>query len=150
LPPSSVVAVMVAEPVATPVTTPLVALTVALVISEDDQTTALFVAFVGNTVATNCVVDPTPTVAVVLFKITLDTAIVPVIVRAQVAVYPPSAVRTVIVAEPADSAVTRPEEFTVAREVLEEDHDTPLFVAFVGATVAVSCRVFPANKEALL
>jgi hypothetical protein len=140
---------MVAEPVATPVITPL-ALTVALLVSEDDQTTVLSVAFVGSTVATNCVVAPTPTVATVLFKITLDTAIVPVIVRAQVAVLLPSAVIAVIVAEPADKAVTMPEESTVARKVLEEDHDTVLFVALVGATVAVSCRVSPANKEAVL
>jgi hypothetical protein len=140
---------MVAEPVATPVITPL-PLTVALLVSEDDQLTVLSVAFVGSTVATNCVVAPTPTLTVVLFKITLDTATVPVIVRAQVAVLLPSAVLAVIVAEPADTAVTRPEESTVARKVLEEDHDTVLFVALVGATVAVSCRVSPANKEALL
>jgi len=71
--------------VATPVITPL-ALTVALPVSEDDHVTDLSVAIVGSTVATNCVVAPTPTVTVVLFKITLVTATVPVIVRAQVAV----------------------------------------------------------------
>jgi hypothetical protein len=139
-----------AEPVATPVTTPLVALTVAFAIFEDDQATVLSVALVGRTVATNCVVAPTPTVAVVLFKMTLDTATVPVIVSEHVAVLLPSTVRTVIFTGPADTAVTRPEEFTVAREVLVEDHVTSSFVAFPGATVAVSCRVSPANKEALV
>lgn len=86
MPPSVVVTVMVAEPVATPVTRPLVGLTVALPVSEDDQATVLSVALVGKTVATNCVVAPTPTVAVILFKMTLDTATVPVIVSTQVAV----------------------------------------------------------------
>ena len=148
-PPSVVVTVMVAEPVATPVTRPL-EFTVAFPVLEDDHVTDLSVAMVGKTVATNCVVAPTPTVATVLFKFTLDTATVPVIVSTHVAVLLPSAVLAVIVAEPAARAVTRPEESTVAYEVLEEDHDTVVLVAFAGATVAVSCRVFPANKEALV
>lgn len=85
LPPSVVVTVMVAEPVATPVIRPL-PFTVALPVSEDDHVTDLSVAIVGKTVATNCVVAATPTVATVLFKFTLDTATVPVIVSTHVAV----------------------------------------------------------------
>ena len=39
---------------------------------------------------------------------------------------------------PAAFAVTKPDELTVATELLEEDHDTD-----EGATVAVSCCVWP-------
>jgi len=85
LAPSSVVTVIVVDPVATPVTTPL-AFTVALPVLDDDQVTPLSVAIVGKTVANNCVVDPTPTVALVLFRLTPDTATVPMIVTVHVAV----------------------------------------------------------------
>ena len=83
--PLFVVTVIMAEPVDTPVTIPL-AFTVAFALFEDDHTTVLSVAIVGKTVAINCVVAPTPTVAAVLFKFTLVTATVPVIVRVHVAV----------------------------------------------------------------
>ena len=147
--PSVVVTVIVEEPVATPVIRPL-PFTVALPVLEDDQVTVLSVAIVGKTVAISCVVAPTPTVAVVLFKFTLVTATVPDTVTAHVAMILPSAVRTVIVAEPADTAVTTPEESTVAQDALEENHVTPLLVAFAGNTVAVSSRVSPAIKLAVV
>jgi hypothetical protein len=44
----------------------------------------------------------------------------------------------VIVAEPAAFAVTTPDEETVATDVLLEDQDTDLSVAFEGITVAVN------------
>ena len=59
------------------------------------------------------------------------------------AVLLPSLVVTVILAEPADLAVTKPEEETVATEVLLEDQVTVLSVAFSGVTVAVSVAVSP-------
>ena len=59
-------------------------------------------------------------------------------VIAQVAVLLPSAVVTVIVAEPLDNPVTKPVELTVAIVVLDDAHVTFLFVAFEGAMVAVN------------
>ena len=59
-----------------------------------------------------------------------------VTVTAQVAVFAPSAVVTVIVADPAATPVTTPEELTVAAAVLFEVQVTYLFVAFEGETVA--------------
>jgi hypothetical protein len=58
-----------------------------------------------------------------------------------VAVLLPSWVVTVIVADPPPTAVTSPVVFTVATDVLLDDHVTFLFVAFAGVTVAVSCIV---------
>ena len=59
-----------------------------------------------------------------------------VTVTVQVAVFPPSLVLTVIVAVPEALAVTKPEEETVATEVLLEDQVTDLSVAFEGVIVA--------------
>ena len=57
----------------------------------------------------------------------------------QVAYFPlPSAAVAVIVAVPADTAVTRPSASTVAMDSLEDDHVMFLFEALVGATVALS------------
>ena len=67
-----------------------------------------------------------------------------VTVTTQVAVYPPSAVFTVIVAVPAATPVTTPDELTVATEVLLLVHVTLLLVALAGDTVAVSVVVEPA------
>ena len=64
-------------------------------------------------------------------------------VTEHVAVFEPSVVFTVIVADPADFAVTTPDEDTVATEVLLEDQVTFLFVAFEGETVAVKVWVSP-------
>ena len=61
-----------------------------------------------------------------------------VMVTAQVAVLPPSAVVTVIVEIPAATAVTTPLLLTVATPVLLDDQLTDWFVAFEGDTVAVS------------
>ena len=67
----------------------------------------------------------------VLSTITLQLALVPL----------PSLALQVIVAVPADFAVTRPLLLTVATDVLLDDHVTLLSVALLGETVAVSCLV---------
>ena len=54
-----------------------------------------------------------------------------------------------MVAVPTLTAVTKPVELTVATAALEVDQLTVLLVAFVGATVAVSCCVPPTNIEAV-
>jgi len=69
-----------------------------------------------------------------------------VTVTVQFAVNPPSSVVAVIVAVPADTAVITPELFTVAVPALPDDHITVLFVAFAGATVAVSVSLVPATS----
>ncbi len=66
------------------------------------------------------------------------------------AVLLPSCVVTVIVAVPTATPVTRPELLTVAKEVFDELQVTVLFVAFEGATVAVSCWVAPTLIEAVV
>src|SRR5687768_10866841 len=71
-----------------------------------------------------------------------------VTVMVEVAVLPWSCVVTVIVAVPTATAVTSPELFTVATEVLLDDQLTFLFVALAGATVAVSCWVVPTTFDA--
>ena len=56
-----------------------------------------------------------------------------------VAVFPlPSFAVAVIVAVPGATGVTSPLELTVATDVLDELQVNPLFVAFEGATVALS------------
>jgi CxxC motif-containing protein len=61
-----------------------------------------------------------------------------------VAVLPPFWVVTVTVAGPGETPVTRPVWLTDTEEELE-DHDTNLFVAPTGDTVAVSCCVPPTS-----
>jgi len=67
----------------------------------------------------------------------------PVTVTEQVSVLPPSLVVTVIVAEPAATAVTTPSFATVAFAGSLVDHVTALFVAFLGSTVGVRVADFP-------
>ena len=64
-------------------------------------------------------------------------------ITAQVAVLPPSAVLTVMVAEPAATAVTLPLASTVATDVLLLLQFIALSVALSGATVAVRVSVPP-------
>jgi hypothetical protein len=132
---------MVALPAAMPVTKPL-ELTVATLVLLLLHVTVLFVALVGATVAVNCCVPPTAIDALVGDIVTPVTATVDeVTVTAQVAVLEPSWVVTVIVAVPAALPVTKPDVLTVAIAVLLLVQVTVLFVAFAGATVAVSCVV---------
>ena len=64
-------------------------------------------------------------------------------VTAHVAVFPPSSVFTVIVALPAETAVTRPFASTVATALLLLDQVTLLSVASAGVMVAVNCFSSP-------
>ena len=81
----------------------------------------------------------------VLFKLTPVTAM-GFTVTVHVAFLPPSDVVTVIVAVPTETAVTTPEEDTVATDGLFEDQVTDLFVALAGATVATSVPVSPSTR----
>ena len=138
--PSTVLTVIVAVPALTAVTTPELD-TVATDVLFDDHVTDLFDAFEGETVAVRVYVDPSVKVKDDLSKDTPVTGTTTV--TAQVAVFAPSLVITVIVADPAAFAVTRPEEDTVATEVLLDDQVTDLSVALDGETVAVRVLVLP-------
>lgn len=140
-PPSTVVAVIVADPTDTAVTRPVL-LTVAvgpLLV----HVIALFVAFDGDSVATSCFCAPTVKLTdVVSREMPVTGILIADTVTEAVAENPPSAVRAVIVAEPAAIAVTSPVLLTVA-DADELVHITALFVAFAGVMVAMSCCVSP-------
>jgi hypothetical protein len=138
--PSTVVAVMVAFPAATPVTTPFATVATAVLLLV--HVTALLVALEGETVAVKVDFASLARVRLVLSRLTPVTVTAALTVTEQVAVWPPSFVVTVIVALPALTAVTVPFE-TLATEVLLLFHVIFLFVALVGATVAVSVSVPP-------
>jgi hypothetical protein len=122
--------------------------TVATEVLLEDHVTDLSVALEGITVAVNVCVSPTVIDNDVLFRLTPVTdTVVSVTVTKHVVVFPPSFVVTVIVAVPAALAVTKPEDETVATEVLLEDQVTDLSVAFEGVTVAVSVWVSPSVIE---
>lgn len=143
LPPSLVVTVIVAVPAALAVTKPEEE-TVATDVLFEDHTTDLSVALLGVTVATSVWVSPT---VIVIDDSLSSTPVTETVgaetVTTQAAFLPPSLVVAVIVAVPADLAVTKPEEETVATEVLLDDQVTDLFVALEGVTVAVSVWVSP-------
>jgi hypothetical protein len=133
-----VVTVIVAEPAAFAVTSPDED-TVAIDVLLEDQLTDLSVALEGVTVAVSVCVSPTVMESDVLSRLIPVTETFWVwTVTEHVAFFPPSFVVTVIVAEPADLAVTTPDDDTVATEVLLDDHVTDLSVALEGVTVAVS------------
>ena len=73
-----------------------------------------------------------------------------VTVTEQVAVLPPSAVVTVIVADPGLTAVTLPLPSTVAISVAEDFQLTDLLVALSGDTVAVSVSDPPSTRLRLV
>ena len=139
--PSCVVTVMVVVPAATPVTNP-VALTVATAVLLLLQLTFLFVALAGAIVAVNCCAPfagMDADVGLTVTPVTFTVAAVTVI--AEVAVFAPSCVVTVIVAVPAATPVTNPAALTVATPVLLLLQLTFWFVALAGAIVAVNCCV---------
>ena len=149
-PPSFVVTVIVAVPAALAVTTPDVE-TVATDVLLDDHVTDLSVAFNGDKVATNVCVSPTVRDIDDVFKLTPVTEIgFSVTIMEHVAVLFPSFVLTVMIADPAALAVTKPEEETVATVVLLEDHVTDLSVALDGVTVAVRACVSPSVMDKLV
>jgi hypothetical protein len=133
-PPSTVVTVIVAVPVVTPVTTPEV-LTEATEGLLEVQVTLWLVAFEGEMYAVRVSGVPIMTFAWVMFSDTPITfTLLTVIV--DVAVKPPSAVLTVIVAVPTETADISPAELTVATALLLEDQVTDWFAAFAGVTTA--------------
>ena len=144
-PPSEVVTVMVAVPALTPVTLPEES-TVATDVFEDDHVTALLVAFEGFTVAVSVVEPPTPTLAADLLSVTPVTATEPAVtVTVQDPYFPlPSVAVALMVAVPALTPVTTPDELTTATDVSEDDQATAGLEASEGLTVAVSVELFPA------
>ena len=124
------------EPADTPVTTPN-EFTVATDVFAEDHATVLMVALDGKTVAINCLVEPVLTV--VVGEILTDTTGT-VMVIVHVAVKLPLSVVALITALPAETAVTSPDELTLALVELEL-HITVLSVALDGITVAVNAIV---------
>ena len=83
---------------------------------------------------------------IVMFPDRLGVPLLPAVtVTAQNAVLPPSAVVTITAAVPSATAVTTP-FVTTAFVASLVDHDTALFVALSGATVAVRVAEFPAVR----
>ena len=80
--------------------------------------------------------------------VTVNSETARVTVTAQVALLPPSAVVTVMVAVPGATAVTTPLALTVATELLLLCQVTFGFVASTGATVAVRVRVLYSARVA--
>jgi len=74
----------------------------------------------------------------------------PETVMVEVAVKPPSVVRTVIVAVPAATPVTRPVEADRGSRSVAGSPCNRLVVAFEGNTVAVSCWVAPTLTDAVV
>lgn len=141
LPPSVVLAVIVAVPAFFAVTSPSED-TVATEVLLDVHVTSLLDALEGLTVAVNHVVSPTVMERLEGESVTLVTGTDFTVIE-HVAVLPPSAVLTVIVAEPTLLAVIVPSEATEATSELLDVHVTSLFVAFEGLTVAVRLEVSP-------
>ena len=138
---------MTACPAATPVTTP--SATVAMALLELVHVRVLSVALSGWTLAVSVTVLPSSTSAVAPSSIDMPvTGITFVVtVTAQVAVLPPSAVLTVMVAVPALTAVTLPVLSTVAMAVAELVQLTDLLAASDGVTVARSWSLVPSTRE---
>jgi hypothetical protein len=100
----------------------------------------LFVALAGAMVAVNVCVKPGWSEKVVWLNVTPVTGIGTMVIW-QVAVKPPSAVVAVIVALPAEMAVTTPVLLTVATSGSLLVHVTLVLVALAGCTVATRVRV---------
>ena len=150
LDPSVVAAIMIAVPGDFAVTTPLLS-TVATLLLLVDQVTVLLVVLLGSTVAVSCIFSPSIISALLLFKEMEVARMRCVTVKLHDArKLVQSEVFAVIVAEPADFAVTTPLLSTVATLLLLVDQVTALFVVLFGSTVAVSCIVSPSIISALL
>ncbi len=136
---------MVAVPVATAVTFPELE-TVATEVFDDSQE-RVSVVLLGFTVAVRVEVSPTARDSEVLLS---DMEVVGTLESVTVTLHVAlleSAV-AVMVAVPAATAVTFPEESTVATEVLDEDQlMVPL--QLLGLTVAVSVLVSPVSSDML-
>jgi hypothetical protein len=110
------------------------------------------VAPTGDTVAVSCCVPPTSKVLDVGVTETpvTGTKAPAYTVTAQVAVKDPSVVVTTIFVVPAAIAVTRPFVSTVAFAGTDDDQVSAVFVEFAGCRLAVSWRVEPVAKKAVL
>ena len=145
--PLNVVTVIFAEPSLTAVIIPAL-LTVATCVLSEDHLTVLFVALAGLTVAVIFSVFPSSNITEVLStEIPVGLIILgfSATVTFTVAVNPLT-VLAVITAEPFPTPVIRP-PLTVATELLLDDHETVLYVAFAGLTVAVTASTFPSNND---
>ncbi len=142
--PAEFVAVIVAEPIETAVTSP-VSETVATSAFSDFQVTDLSVASLGVTVAVSCTVCDALRVVGPSAEIVIPSAGVATTVISTEADCPAEFV-AVIVAEPTETAVTRPVSDTVATSAFSDFQITFLSVALSGVTVAVSCTVCEAFR----
>ena len=117
----------------------------------DDQVTDWSVALDGVTEAVNAYVSPSVIDKVLLSKLTPVTEMIFAFTLTEhEAVFDPSFVFTVIVAEPTAFAVTTPKEETVATEVLLDDQVTDWSVALDGVTIAVNASDSPSVNEIVL
>ena len=139
--PSSVVTVIVVDPAFRAVTLPLD--TVATEVLLLFQLTFLLVALLGLIVAVRVYSSPSVISWEVLSRVTPVTGYTfALTVTSHIAVLPPSSVVTIIIAEPALTAVTLPLD-TVATEVLLLFQLTFLLVALLGLIVAVKVNSSP-------
>jgi hypothetical protein len=145
-PPSTVVTVIRAVPALTPVTSPLLP-TVATEALLELQLTFWLVAVDGLIVATRSSVPPTRR-EVLAFRLTLLTGTVTV--TTQLAVFPPSAVVTVIVVVPPERADTIPLEETEATPETLDCHVTARLLAFDGVNATTNCSVPPAANDSVV
>lgn len=145
-PPSTVVTVITAVPEATAVTLPLLS-TVATAGSLLLQVTFLLEGVVGVKVGIKVPVLPADSVMADFGRLMPSTGAGTLTV--QVAVNPPSTVRTVITAVPPPTAVILPVASTVATDVLLELHVTALLFASAGLMVAKIVPLVPGCKVML-
>lgn len=114
----------------------------------EDHETVFVVAVLGRTVADSVKVAARDRVNVDRLS---DTPVAAVETRTTTdADLFPSCVETVIIVDPFPIAVIRPVLDTVAMEVCKDLHDTVLFVAFAGRTVAIDWNVDPLFNEILV
>jgi len=143
--PSTDVTVIFVNPSEIAVTTPEL-LTDATAGLEECHVTFLLDASEGWTVAVRVTISPAFTLAEEGFTETPVTGIEDTMTCEAAA--SPFVVVAVITVVPEETAVTCPEELTVATSVLPELHVTLGYEAFAGSTVAVSCCVPPGASVA--
>ena len=129
---------MIVEPACVPAVTIPAEFTVAMAEFAEDHVIALLVALDGRIVATSVFIEPVFSLNNVGER-DIDVTDT-VMVKAQVAISVPLTVVAVIIAEPAEIAVTTPDEFTITFAELD-CHVTLLFVALEGVTVAINVSV---------
>lgn len=107
---------------------------------DEDHVTALFDAVEGDILAV--IVRVVPIFIVIVDGVNVRDDTRTNTVTKHVVENPPLTVVTLIFAElPAVIAVTTPDEDTLTFDGLEDDHDTALFVALAGLTVATNDTV---------